>query len=314
MNKTVTNYISELLYSHDCVIVANFGGFVCNKTSAKLDQLTGILLPPNKSILFNSQLKENDGLLINHISKSNNISLQEASKEVEIFVNNCIDKLNRFKSLRFDEIGLFTLNDDNKIIFNQDLNTNYNTNSFGLNDLTYNKITRDQSEIIEESLKIIKSKNNFNTKRMLKAAAILIPLLGISLLSITQEKAVNKVYHQIAKLNPLSIFETERDNIVTTNTIIEEVKKEVNEPTIIIEEKPIIQKQYYIIAGAFSVEENANKLQSRLNSWNYNSTIIRNQNIMRVSYDEFTSKEEALLSLAKIRKENPKAWILTLQL
>ena len=312
MNKTVTNYISELLYSHDCVIVANFGGFVCNKTSAKLDQLTGILSPPNKSILFNSQLKENDGLLINHISKSKNISLQEASKEVEIFVNNCLDKLNKFKSLRFDEIGLFTLNDDNKIIFNQDLNTNYNTNSFGLNDLTYNKITRDQSEIIEESLKIIKSKNNFNTKRMLKAAAILIPLLGISLLSITQEKAVNKVYHQIAKLNPLSIFETERDNVVTTNTIIEEVKKEVNEPTIIIEEKPIIQKQYYIIAGAFSVEENANKLQSRLNSWNYNSTIIRNQNIMRVSYDEFSSKEEALVSLAKIRKENPKAWILTL--
>ena len=76
MNKTVTNYISELLYSHDCVIVANFGGFVCNKTSAKLDQLTGILSPPNKSILFNSQLKENDGLLINHISKSNNIILQ----------------------------------------------------------------------------------------------------------------------------------------------------------------------------------------------------------------------------------------------
>ena len=312
MNKTVTNYIAELLYTHDCVIVANFGGFVCNKTSAKLDKVTGILSPPNKSILFNSQLKENDGLLINHISKSNNISLEEASKEVEIFVNNCLEKLNRFKSLRFDEIGLFTLNDDNKIIFNQDLSTNYNSNSFGFNDLTYNKITREQSEIIEESLKIIKSKNNFNVKRMLKAAAILIPLLGISLLSITQEKAVNKVYHQIAELNPLAIFEAKKENVVTTRTIIEEIKKEDNKPSIIVEEKPIIKKQYYIIAGAFSVEENANKLQSRLNSWNYNSTIIRNQNIMRVSYDEFASKEEALVSLAKIRKENPKAWILTL--
>ena len=312
MNKTATNYIAELLYTHDCVIVANFGGFICNKTSAKLDQVTGILSPPNKSILFNSQLKENDGLLINHISKSNNISLEEASKEVEIFVNNCLEKLNRFKSLRFDEIGLFTLNDDNKIIFNQDLSTNYNSNSFGFNDLTYNKITREQSEIIEESLKIIKSKNNFNVKRMLKAAAILIPLLGISLLSITQEKAVNKVYHQIAELNPLTIFEAKKENVVTTKTIIKEIKKEDNKTTMIVEEKPIIKKQYYIIAGAFSVEENANKLQSRLNSWNYNSTIIRNQNIMRVSYDEFASKEEALVSLAKIRKENPKAWILTL--
>ena len=178
--------------------------------------------------------------------------------------------------------------------------------------MTYNKITREQSEIIEESLKIIKSKNNFNVKRMLKAAAILIPLLGISLLSITQEKAVNKVYHQIAELNPLTIFEAKKENVVTTKIIIEEIKKEDNKTTMIVEEKPIIKKQYYIIAGAFSVEENANKLQSRLNSWNYNSTIIRNQNIMRVSYDEFASKEEALVSLAKIRKENPKAWILTL--
>ena len=53
----------------------------------------------------------------------------------------------------------------------------------------------------------------------------------------------------------------------------------------------------------FSVEENANKLQSRLNSWNYNSTIIRNQNIMRVSYDEFASKEEALVSRKKLEKK-----------
>ena len=72
------------------------------------------------------------------------------------------------------------------------------------------------------------------------------------------------------------------------------------------------KKQYYIIAGAFSVEANANKLQSRLNKWNYNSTVIRSKNIMRVSYDEFKSKEEALISLAKIRKENPQAWILTI--
>ena len=33
---------------------------------------------------------------------------------------------------------------------------------------------------------------------------------------------------------------------------------------------------------------------------------------MRVSYDEFSSKDEALQSLAKIRKENPQAWILTI--
>ena len=312
MNKTVVKHISNLLYDHDCVIITNFGAFVCNHTSAKLDDVTGILSPPGKSILFNSQLKENDGLLINHISQKENISLDDAQIELAKFVEDCKKNLSQFKSLRFDKIGLLTLNDENKIIFSQDSNTNYNKNSFGFQDLVNNKISRDHAEVVEESLKIIKSKKTFNSKRILKAAAILIPLIGISLLSITQEKAVNQVYNQIAELNPLSIFKSEKKEIPVSNIIIKEVKKEIEKPSVVIEKEQVSKKQYYIIAGAFSIEANANKLQSRLNKWNYNSTVIRGENIMRVSYDEFKSKEEALISLAKIRKENPQAWILTI--
>lgn len=312
MNKTVVKHISNLLYDHDCVIITNFGAFVCNHTSAKLDDVTGILSPPGKSILFNSQLKENDGLLINHISQKENISLDDAQIELAKFVEDCKKNLSQFKSLRFDKIGLLTLNDENKIIFSQDSNINYNKNSFGFQDLVNNKISRDHAEVVEESLKIIKSKKTFNSKRILKAAAILIPLIGISLLSITQEKAVNQVYNQIAELNPLSIFKSEKKEIPVSNIIIKEVKKEIEKPSVVIEKEQVSKKQYYIIAGAFSIEANANKLQSRLNKWNYNSTVIRGENIMRVSYDEFKSKEEALISLAKIRKENPQAWILTI--
>ena len=312
MNKTVVKHISSLLYDHDCVIITNFGAFVCNHTSAKLDDVTGILSPPGKSILFNSQLKENDGLLINHISQKENISLDNAQIELAKFVEDCKKNLSQFKSLRFDKIGLLTLNDENKIIFSQDSNINYNKNSFGFQDLVNNKISRDHAEVVEESLKIIKSKKTFNSKRILKAAAILIPLIGISLLSITQEKAVNKVYNQIAELNPLSVFKSENKEIPVNNIITKEVKKEIEKPSVVIEKEQVSKKQYYIIAGAFSVEANANKLQSRLNKWNYNSTVIRGENIMRVSYDEFKSKEEALISLAKIRKENPQAWILTI--
>ena len=312
MNKTVVKHISNLLYDHDCVIITNFGAFVCNHTSAKLDDVTGILSPPGKSILFNSQLKENDGLLINHISQKENISLDDAQIELAKFVEDCKKNLSQFKSLRFEKIGLLTLNDENKIIFSQDSNINYNKNSFGFQDLVNNKISRDHAEVVEESLKIIKSKKTFNSKRILKAAAILIPLIGISLLSITQEKAVNQVYNQIAELNPLSIFKSEKKEIPVSNIIIKEVKKEIEKPSVVIEKEQVSKKQYYIIAGAFSIEANANKLQSRLNKWNYNSTVIRGENIMRVSYDEFKSKEEALISLAKIRKENPQAWILTI--
>jgi hypothetical protein len=296
----------------------NFGGFVCSKISANLNKKTGILTPPNKSILFNPQLKDNDGLLINHIAQSEGISQEDSKINLLKFVDHSLKNLNKFKSCRFEEIGLFTLNSDKNIIFTQDLKTNYNLNSFGFQDIINNKITRDNSEIIEESLKLIKKKNNFTTKRLLKAAAIIIPLIGISFLSITQEDRINNIYTQIANVNPIS-FKKDKVTLLKDQgnkeiKIKEEIQPEIinNEISQVFEEVIIPSQKFYIIAGAFSVEKNANKLKNRLNSWNYNSTIIKNEKMMRVSYDSFDNKEQALISLSKIRKENPQAWILTI--
>ena len=318
MKNSIEYYISQLLYKNDCVIVMNFGGFVCSSISANLNKKTGILTPPNKSILFNPQLKDNDGLLINHIAQSEGISQEDAKINLLKFVEQSLKNLNKFKSCRFEEIGLFTLNSDKNIIFTQDLKTNYNLNAYGFQDIINNKITRDNSEIIEESLKLIKKKNNFTTKRLLKAAAIIIPLIGISFLSITQEDRINKIYTQIANVNPISF---KKDNVTLLkdegNKEIktkEEIQPKIinNEVSQVFKEVIIPSQKFYIIAGAFSVEKNANKLKNRLNSWNYNSTIIKNEKMMRVSYDSFDSKEQALILLSKIRKENPQAWILTI--
>ena len=318
MKNSIEYYISQLLYKNDCVIVMNFGGFVCSSISANLNKKTGILTPPNKSILFNPQLKDNDGLLINHIAQSEEISQEDAKINLLKFVEQSLKSLNKFKSCRFEEIGLFTLNSDKNIIFTQDLKTNYNLNAFGFQDIINNKITRDNSEIIEESLKLIKKKNNFTTKRLLKAAAIIIPLIGISFLSITQEDRINNIYTQIANVNPISF---KKDNVTVLKDqgnkeikIKQEIQPEIinNEVSQVFKEVIIPSQKFYIIAGAFSIEKNANKLKNRLNSWNYNSSIIKNDKMMRVSYDSFDSKEQALISLSKIRKENPQAWILTI--
>ena len=318
MKNSIEYYISQLLYKNDCVIVMNFGGFVCSSISANLNKKTGILTPPNKSILFNPQLKDNDGLLINHIAQSEGISQEDSKINLLKFVEQSLKNLNKFKSCRFEEIGLFTLNSDKNIIFTQDLKTNYNLNAFGFQDIINNKITRDNSEIIEESLKLIKKKNNFTTKRLLKAAAIIIPLIGISFLSITQEDRINNIYTQIANVNPISF---KKDNVTVLKDqgnkeikIKQEIQPEIinNEVSQVFKEVIIPSQKFYIIAGAFSIEKNANKLKNRLNSWNYNSSIIKNDKMMRVSYDSFDSKEQALILLSKIRKENPQAWILTI--
>ena len=314
MNKTVEYYISELLFLHDCVILPNFGGFVGNPQSAKLNKTTGMLSPPSKQILFNANLKTNDGLLITHISNQEGITQEVAKNEVENYATKITDKLTKSKVLRIDKIGLFTLGKEGNIIFLQDSVNNYSLDSFGMK-ATHNKAVVRET-IIEEkvtaTIQTIRTQSN-NPKAFLRAAAVIIPLIALSYISITQQDKINNVYTQMASLNP---FE---NNIIAEpiTAVIPVVKIEVEVTPIveIIEEEvaPIIipKQTYYIIAGAFAEQKNADKMIAKLKRWNYNTEIVPGGNLLRVSYNSFSNKEDALVALYKIKEDNSAAWLLT---
>ncbi len=314
MNKTVEHYISELLFLHDCVILPNFGGFVGNPQSAKLNKITGVLSPPSKQILFNANLKTNDGLLITHVSNQEGITQEIAKNEVGKFAAKISDKLANTKVLRIDKIGLFTLGKEGNIIFLQDSSNNYSLDAFGMK-ATHNK-TVERETIVEEkvaaTIKTIRTQSN-NPRAFLRAAAVIIPLVALSYISITQQEKINTVYTQMASLNP---FETTAI-IEPVAEVIPEVKIEVEATPIveIIEEEiapiTISQKTYYIIAGAFAEQKNANKMIAKLKRWNYNTEIVPGGNLLRVSYDSFSNKEDALVALHQIKQENSAAWLLT---
>ena len=63
------NHIYPLLKEYNCVVIPNFGSFVSRNISAKFSKNHSQLLPPNKEIVFNKNLKENDGVLIKNISE-----------------------------------------------------------------------------------------------------------------------------------------------------------------------------------------------------------------------------------------------------
>jgi hypothetical protein len=314
MNKTVEHYISELLFLHDCVILPNFGGFVGNPQSAKLNKITGVLSPPSKQILFNTNLKTNDGLLITHISNQEAIAQDTAKNEVEKFVVKITEKLTTSKVVRIEKIGLFTLGKEGNITFLQDTSNNYSLDAFGMK-ATHNK-TVERENIVEEkvaaTIKTIRTQSN-NPRAFLRAAAVIIPLVALSYISISQQDSINDVYTQMASLNP---FETTAI-VEPVAEIIPEVKIAVELAPIveIIEEEipPIIipQKTYYIIAGAFAEQKNADKMVAKLNKWHYNTEIVPGGNLLRVSYNSFTNKIDALTALHKIKQENSAAWLLT---
>ena len=317
MNKTVEHYISELLFLHNCVILPDFGGFVGNPQSAKINKITGVLSPPSKQILFNTNLKTNDGLLITHISIQEGITQEVAKNEVVIYITKISNKLIKSKVLRIDRIGLLSLGREGNIIFLQDNINNYSLDSFGMKAIHNKAVVR--KAIIEEKLgdTIINiRKHSYNPKTFLRAAAVIIPLIALSYFSITQQDNINNVYTQMANLNP---FE---NNLTTEPTILTnaELKSEVAASPIVefIKEKkevvPVITLQkttYYIVVGAFAEKKNANKMLEKLKKWNYNAKIVPGGSLLRVSYSSFTNKTEALIALHEIKQENSDAWLLT---
>lgn len=333
MIKTVEYYISELFFLHDCVIIPKFGGFVGNYQSAEVNSTTGFISAPSKKILFNTNLKTNDGLLITHIANQEKISLDEAHRNVDEFARHCNKKLSTSKILRIKEIGLFTLATEGNIIFLQDNTQNYNLASFGLKTTHHNKLFRENktTEQAKSRVKTVKTVT-INYPQIFRAAAVMIPLALISYLSISQQDKITDIYAQMATLNPFSsteniipnleevtaetndvIFPSISDNIEDIDNI--EYVEDVEDTSILDLEDDIStfipSSTYYIIGGAFSEKKNAYQLLDKISKSNYNAEILDGSSLLRVSYDYFYNREDAILALNKIKLENPRAWLLT---
>ena len=76
------NYISDLLYRYDCVIVPEFGAFVTQRVSAEVNATNHSFLAPRKALLFNEQIKNNDGLLAQYIADAEKIPFEAALNKI----------------------------------------------------------------------------------------------------------------------------------------------------------------------------------------------------------------------------------------
>lgn len=124
-------YISDLLFLHDCVIIPEFGGFICNYKCAYIDEDSGMILPPTKEIAFNRSLKHNDGLLVNWVASKEKISYDKATKQVELFAEELKVKLNQHHRIAFGDIGVFYTDRRFNIIFENGEN-NFLADAFGM--------------------------------------------------------------------------------------------------------------------------------------------------------------------------------------
>ncbi len=293
----VSTYIKDLLYRYECVIIPDFGGFITNKISAKIDNNSHIFYPPSKQVGFNHHLTHNDGLLANYIASAENISFDQATQ----IIVETVEKWNqqvKSQPLVLDQIGTLKLNVENQLIFEPEISVNYLLSSFGLSSFETKTIERPMVKVV--SLTPVTEKKE--VPRLLKyaATATILMFLGYGTWTGYQNRLDQRNFaKQQEKVN---------EKIQTATFIIENPL-----PTIELNLTKELPKAYHVIAGAFQFEDNAQKKVDQLTSKGYDAYILgKNKwDLTQVAYASFHKKSDAFQSLAKVRIEDSKdAWLL----
>jgi hypothetical protein len=234
------------------VIVPGLGGFIAHHESATIDPISLLINPPFKHITFNAQLLLNDGLLVTQVANYLKIDYVDASKFVEIEINNFNQILKNRSQFKIDGLGNFTLNTSGNLIFNPEKNANFLLNSFGLTPVKLNQpstskttkiiqnedvinknnITNKKSNILNlgvenhlskikpESAKIKKSRRSRNGLTFTAIGTFLILILGLNAYIFLQEGNLTPIRNKFDELNLgikiKSLFDSNHSNEVSS--------------------------------------------------------------------------------------------------
>ena len=314
VNMKIENHIAQLLYRYQCVTVPGFGAFLTNNSSAEVNSFTQTFTPPRKNVLFNTHLKNNDGLLANHIATIEKINYESAVINIENSVENWKQLLQTKETIVLKNIGTIKNNEFGTVIFEESQDINFLSSSFGLNSYVSPTIKREVEQFVESistnlsESKVIKlqttiqpiQKNNYFNYAA--AAIISIGTLGF---------VGNTFYNQ----------QIEAQNQVTQSEVRKEVNQKIQEATFFISnplqykniEIAEAEKCFHIVAGSFRSERNLKNLLKRMTILGYNPKALPKDSIgvSQVLFGSYSTFATAQKELEKIQvKENPEAWIL----
>lgn len=243
---TVEQHISELLFDHDCVIVPSLGGFLAsNQNSMVTSNL--VLFPPFRKIAFNVYLKNNDGLLANHLVEYEHISYQQALVQIEKFVANCMTEMNSGKKVFLNTIGTLYFDKEHNIQFDAARNSNHLKDSFGMDALQLTPINRENEPVakpkpvlteIRKSVKQPRPETQRTISPRLKKSGILVGIVAVAATALWFSfnlYLVNPKSYESASLSPFD-----------SQTISLKIKDTSTMPTTIKQEEPAKAETVYV--------------------------------------------------------------------
>ena len=308
------HYVSQLLYRYQCVTVPGFGAFLTDIQSAQIDSENHTFFPPKKVVSFNPYVKNNDGLLANHLATTEKMSYEVAVKAIENQVAVWKDKLFMFEGIILKNIGEIIVNEDKNLVFTPYNQINYLTDSFGLTAYNSPVIKREvaqvlpiEQEIISKNLVLdLETETSKKSYNYLKYAAVFV--VGFGVLGTVG-------YHNYEK-------QVAQETLVIQSNVQKQVQQKIQEATFIIS-NPIpsvtltIKNEkntlpYHVVAGAFREEKNAEKKYQNLLKLGFPARRVspNKSGLYPVLYGSYSSYIKAQKDMKIIQKANDtEAWL-----
>ena len=311
VNMAIANYIHDLLYRYECVILPGFGAFITQQHSARIDHSSNEFFPPKKIVSFNRQLVKNDGLLANYIVEAEKVSYQDALEIISRYVQDLEVILEENRSINFEKIGSFRLTEGEKLQFEPAEQNNFLKEAFGLDSFAATAVSREvykkQAEAIEEKAPVAFTPER-RTNRWLKYAAVGLVAFGLS---------------GAAGLNIYS-DQVNEHNVAEQQKAVSQLENQIQQATFVID-NPLpavtlkVSKQtgnYHIVAGAFREAENAAKAVEELKAQGFKARQIGENRfgLHQVLSSSHENRRDAINELYRVKKTNPGAWLLVEEL
>jgi hypothetical protein len=336
----IDKHISELLYDYDCVIVPNFGGFVSNYAPAKIHPVQHTFSPPFKRIVFNKNLRNNDGLLANHIAANLNTGFPEALKHIDHFVSGINSQLKAGKKVLIEDVGTLYWDVERNIQF-EPSTKNYLLETFGLVQIQSPAIKRDslgkriEKQLIDREPSALPKKKS--TLKRYVTVAIAAPLIAALIWIPYKTDLLKNTDH--ANLNPFHSKETnkpaapkentaepiaiplDKDSTITKPADAGAVKQPVtaalitpvsaDTTAVVVEKDHSIDFKFHVVAGCFQIQQNAVKYIAILQQQNIHASIIgqNEKGLYVVSCGDYATRREANVQLNNLRNQQQSVWL-----
>lgn len=333
-------YIRQILSKQEAVIFPGFGSLIIQESKGGKGE-DGKIDPPGAIIKFDSTHPLSDGKLAEEYSRGEEIDLEEARQQLLELVDAIKFKLDKGESYDLQLVGKFSRDENNHILFQQDPNWIIDPELFGLTSLDLLELepepepekqesapaekevkkeelaTKNKKDAKEKDSKIIPEtkKSSSGTKRRpvnkWKIIWIVIgSLISVLILILLLPTGNENNAIEFGK-DGIVIRNNQRDNnsgdektdhAATTKNVDQLHQGEENERQIPEAETPIVENQYFVIAGSFQNIRNAKDLSDKLKAKGFPSEIIFTESrLYRVSVHGYASKEEALNDLTRIK-------------